>query len=71
MLTFVTHPDVVISKNLPAPRWPLSERGRARMHQGLRLPWVKQVQAEVRAPCACRSAPTVLRFSGSGFPCAV
>lgn len=43
MLTFVTHPDVVISKNLPAPRWPLSERGRARMHQGLR--WRRGLRA--------------------------
>ena len=45
MLTFVTHPNVLIDKNVPVPRWPLSEVGRARMHKALTLPWVAGVQA--------------------------
>lgn len=45
MLSFVTHPNVLIDKNVPVPRWPLSEVGRARMHKALALPWVAGVQA--------------------------
>jgi broad specificity phosphatase PhoE len=36
----LTHPDVVISRDVPVPRWPLSARGLARMRAGLRQPWV-------------------------------
>lgn len=42
---FITHPNVLISKDVPVPRWPLSELGRARMHKGLQLPWVKNLTA--------------------------
>ncbi|MGA9576010.1 MAG: hypothetical protein WBL40_11050 [Terrimicrobiaceae bacterium] len=28
---FITHPNVIISEDIPATRWPLSELGRARM----------------------------------------
>jgi len=31
----ITHPDVVISREVPVPRWPLSERGLQRMRLGL------------------------------------
>ncbi len=41
----LTHPDVVISPDVPVPRWPLSERGLARMRIGLRQPWVHGVKA--------------------------
>jgi broad specificity phosphatase PhoE len=41
----VTHADVVISRELPVPHWPLSERGLARMRIGLRQPWVAGVSA--------------------------
>jgi len=41
----VTHRDVVISREVPVPRWPLSERGLARMRAGLRQPWVDGVKA--------------------------
>ena len=41
----VTHPDVVIDRHVPVPRWPLSERGLARMRAGLRQPWVDGVKA--------------------------
>ncbi|MDB5894379.1 MAG: histidine phosphatase family protein [Rhodoferax sp.] len=37
---FITHPNVVIDRNVPVPRWPLSARGRERMTNGLRQPWV-------------------------------
>ena len=40
---FITHPNVVISRNVPVPHWPLSELGRARMERGLSQPWVKTV----------------------------
>jgi len=40
---FITHPNVVMDRELPVPRWPLSEHGRARMRQGLRRPWVKDL----------------------------
>jgi len=41
----ISHPNVVISRDVPVPRWPLSELGRARMRSGLRQPWVKDVVA--------------------------
>jgi broad specificity phosphatase PhoE len=40
---FITHPNVVISRDVPVPRWPLSELGRQRMRAGLAQPWVKDV----------------------------
>lgn len=45
LFTFITHPNVVISREVPVPRWPLSERGRARMRAGLAQPWVPEVRA--------------------------
>ncbi len=42
---FITHPNVVVSKDVPVPRWPLSEHGRARMRKGLLLPWVQDLTA--------------------------
>ena len=45
MIYFITHPNVVISKDVPVPRWPLSELGRARMRKGLQQPWVKDLTA--------------------------
>lgn len=44
-LVFITHPNVVIRADVPVPRWPLSEQGRARMRMGLRQPWVSAVSA--------------------------
>lgn len=44
-LVFITHPDVLISADVPVPQWPLSERGRERMYAGLRQPWVGEVGA--------------------------
>ena len=40
---FITHPDVVISCDVPVTQWPLSARGVARMRQGLRRPWVAEI----------------------------
>jgi broad specificity phosphatase PhoE len=42
---FITHPNVVISREVPVPRWPLSERGRERMRAGLARPWVREIGA--------------------------
>lgn len=42
---FITHPNVVVSREVPVPRWPLSELGRQRMRAGLRQPWVKDIKA--------------------------
>jgi len=42
---FITHPNVVISGEVPVPQWPLSELGRSRMSAGLKQPWVKEVTA--------------------------
>ena len=45
MVYFITHPEVAIDPAVPVPRWPLSERGLARMHLLLRQPWVPQITA--------------------------
>ena len=37
---FITHPNVVIDRGVPVPRWPLSPLGRERMARGLGQPWV-------------------------------
>ena len=42
---FITHPNVVVSRDVPVPRWPLSELGRRRMHAGLKQPWVRDITA--------------------------
>jgi broad specificity phosphatase PhoE len=42
---FITHPNVVISREVPVPRWPLSKRGRERMRAGLAQPWVRDIGA--------------------------
>ena len=41
----ITHPEVVIDPNVPVPRWPLSQKGRARMQGLLSAPWIKDVKA--------------------------
>lgn len=41
----ITHPDVVVSAEVPVPRWPLSQRGLARMRAGLRQPWLEGVRS--------------------------
>jgi broad specificity phosphatase PhoE len=40
---FITHPNVVVSPDVPVPRWPLSELGKRRMRAGLRQPWVRDI----------------------------
>ena len=47
MRTFylITHPNVVISRDVPVPRWPLSDLGKQRMRAGLRQPWIRDVTA--------------------------
>jgi broad specificity phosphatase PhoE len=41
----ITHPNVVISRDVPVPRWPLSELGKQRMRASLKQPWVRDVTA--------------------------
>ncbi len=40
---FITHPNVVISKAVPVPQWPLSDIGRSRMRAALGLPWINDL----------------------------
>ena len=40
---FITHPNVVVSRDVPVPRWPLSQLGRQRMRAGLAQPWVRGI----------------------------
>jgi broad specificity phosphatase PhoE len=37
---FITHPNVVVDREVPVPRWPLSDTGIARMRAGFGQPWV-------------------------------
>jgi broad specificity phosphatase PhoE len=34
-----------VSRDVPVPRWPLSELGKKRMRSGLRQPWVREVRS--------------------------
>ena len=40
---FITHPNVVVSQEVPVPQWPLSDLGRSRMKVGLCQPWISSV----------------------------
>lgn len=42
---YITHPDVVVDPEVPVPRWPLSEIGRARMRELLEAKWVRGLGA--------------------------
>ena len=58
---FITHPNVVVSRDVPVPRWPLSEPGRQRMRAGLKQPWVRELSAiycstEQKFPCVAGNA---------------
>jgi broad specificity phosphatase PhoE len=44
-LYFITHPNVAISRDVPVPRWPLSELGKQRMRAGLQQPWIRDLTA--------------------------
>jgi len=50
LVHFISHPDVVVDPAVPVPRWPLSERGRERMHLALAQPWVEGIRA-VHSSC--------------------
>jgi broad specificity phosphatase PhoE len=45
LVHFITHPDVVIDPAVAVPEWPLSARGRGRMHAALAAPWVAGIGA--------------------------
>jgi len=40
---FITHPNVVVNRDIPVTQWPLSELGRTRMHKCLNQPWLSEV----------------------------
>jgi broad specificity phosphatase PhoE len=40
---FITHPNVLISRDVPVPQWPLSEHGLWRMRDSLRQPWITEI----------------------------
>ena len=42
---FITHPNVIVSKDVPVTQWPLSELGRARMTKCLEQPWVSEIRS--------------------------
>jgi broad specificity phosphatase PhoE len=42
---FITHPNVVVSRDVPVPCWPLSELGKSRMRAALKQPWIRDVTA--------------------------
>jgi broad specificity phosphatase PhoE len=44
-LYFISHPNVVIDRSVPVPRWRLSDLGRQRMALGLRQPWIASVSS--------------------------
>ena len=35
----------MVSRDVPVPRWPLSELGKKRMRSGLRQPWVREIRS--------------------------
>lgn len=43
LVYFVTHPDVVIDKNIPIPDWDLSEKGISRTEKLLKKDWIKSI----------------------------
>jgi broad specificity phosphatase PhoE len=45
LVYYISHPDVVKDPAVPVPRWPLSERGRARMTALLARPWMATLGA--------------------------
>jgi broad specificity phosphatase PhoE len=42
---FITHPNVVSSREVPVTQWPLSALGRERMMRGLGQPWMRELSA--------------------------
>jgi broad specificity phosphatase PhoE len=45
LLYFISHPNVVIDKEVPVPRWHLSTRGMERMVAGLSQPWISTISS--------------------------
>ncbi len=42
---FISHPDVVVSADVPVTQWPLSATGIGRMRDALAQPWVRTLSA--------------------------
>ena len=43
LIYFVTHPDVVIDKDIPIPRWDLSDVGVSRTKKLLKKDWIETI----------------------------
>ncbi|SDR24019.1 histidine phosphatase family protein [Pseudovibrio sp. Tun.PSC04-5.I4] len=41
---YLSHPNVDIDPATPVPHWDLSDKGRARLEQGLRQPWLLEIE---------------------------
>ena len=71
MRTFylITHPNVVVSRDVPVPRWPLSELGKQRMRAGLKQPWVRDITSVYCSTeqKAIDGAEILARHLGTGF----
>ncbi len=44
-IIFISYPNVVVSRDVPVPQWPLSDVGRNRMENALSQPWVSEISA--------------------------
>lgn len=44
-VVFISHPNVVVSRELPVPQWPLSNIGKARLNATLAQPWIRGISA--------------------------
>ncbi len=42
---FISHPEVIIDRQIPVPQWDLSARGRERLDVLIRQPWVPSIRA--------------------------
>ena len=42
---FISHPEVVISADVPVTQWPLSDTGRSRMKRMLHADWIPEISA--------------------------
>ena len=63
---FITHPDVAIDPTVPAPDWPLNDRGRARMRAMVASSWIKRCAASLPAASAKRETGPRSSLTGSG-----
>lgn len=44
LVYFISHPEVVIDKDIPVPQWDLSEKGLYRLEKLLTQPWINSIK---------------------------